>query len=115
MGIPLFAQSCENADGSLKIDSYPGEGTTITASLGLSHIDRPPLGDIAQTTAMLTVTNPDVDFVLTARSNENAFDYDTRQIKKTLGTVPVNEPQVSTFIQQYLQEGLKEVFGGTEI
>ena len=115
LGIPLFAQSCESADGSLTITSQLGEGTQITATLALSHIDRPPLGDIAQTMAMLTVTNPNADFVLNAISDEKAFAYDTRQIKETLGPVPVTRPQVSAFIQQYLQEGLKQVFGGTEL
>lgn len=116
LGIPLFAASCESAGGALKITSRPGEGTRLCATLVLSHIDRPPLGDIAQTVAMLAVTNPQTDFLLDARQDEKAFKFDTRRVKQTLGQeVPVTQPDVSAFIQQYLQEGIRQVFGGIEI
>ncbi|MFA5675759.1 MAG: ATP-binding protein [Christensenellales bacterium] len=115
LGIPLFALNCENSGGGLKVTSAPKEGTQILATLGLSHIDRPPLGDIAQTAAVLALTNENADFVLTASRDENKFSFDTRIIKETLGGVPISQPQVSAFIHQYLQEGLKQVFGGKEI
>jgi len=47
LGIPLFAAGCESTGGSLTIESAPGEGTKLTAVYRNSHIDRPPLGDIA--------------------------------------------------------------------
>lgn len=115
LGIPLFAANCENSGGSLNVTSVPGEGTQIIAMLSLSHIDRPPLGDIAQTVAVLAITNENTDFVLTASRDEETFSFDTRIIKETLGGVPISQPEVSAFIHQYLQEGLKQVFGGKEI
>ncbi len=114
LGIPLFTASCEATGGHLDIESEPGVGTKLTAHLGFSHIDRPPLGDIAETIATLTIMNPSIDFAFSANSGE-AFEYDTRQIKATLGDVPVTHPQVMAFIREYLQEGLKQVFGGNEI
>jgi len=115
LGIPLFAASCECTDGRLDITSCPGEGTTLDAELGFKHIDRPPLGDIAQTVAMLTIMNTQTDFVFSAVKDDKSFSYDTRQIKETLGDVPLTEPEVTAFIQQYLDEGLREVFGGIEL
>lgn len=47
LGIPLFKQNAEATGGTLKIKSKPGKGTTIEANFGLSHWDRPPMGDIA--------------------------------------------------------------------
>ncbi len=114
LGIPLFTASCEATGGHLDIESEPGKGTKLTAHLKFSHIDRPPLGDIAETIATLTIMNPSIDFAFSANSTE-AFEYDTRQIKETLGDVPVTHPSVMTFIREYLQEGLKQVFGGNEI
>ncbi len=114
LGIPLFTASCENTGGRLDIESQIGKGTRLTAHLGFSHIDRPPLGDIAETVAALTLLNPDIDFVFNARKDE-AFEFDTRQIKDTLGQVSITEPQVMVFIREYLQEGIKLVFGGNEI
>lgn len=114
LGIPLFVASCENTGGRLDIESRLGEGTRLTARLGLSHIDRPPLGDIAETVASLTLLNPDIDFVFKARQDES-FEFDTRQIKATLGEVSITQPDVMVFIREYLQEGIKQVFGGNEI
>ncbi len=114
LGIPLLAANCEATGGRLDIESEIGKGTTLTAVFQFSHIDRPPLGDIAETLATLTIMNPSVDFVFSAKYNE-AFDYDTRQIKAALGDVPVTQPDVMTFIREYLKEGIKQVFGGNEI
>lgn len=114
LGIPLFVASCEITGGHLDIDSELGKGTRLTAHLKFSHIDRPPLGDIAETIATLTILNPNIDFAFTANYDE-AFEYDTRQIKATLGDVPITNPEVMVFIREYLQEGIKQVFGGNEI
>lgn len=48
LGIPLFKQNAEATGGNLKIESKTGEGTIIEAKFGLSHWDRPPMGDIAE-------------------------------------------------------------------
>ena len=114
LGIPMFAASCEITEGRLDIDSELGKGTKLTALLKFSHIDRPPLGDIAETIATLTILNPTIDFAFTAKGDE-VFEYDTRQIKATLEDVPITTPEVMVFIREYLQEGIKQVFGGNEI
>ena len=114
LGIPLFAASCERAGGTLNIDSKLSKGTTLCAKYKCSHIDRPPLGDIAQTVYTLTILNPLLDFVFRAEK-ESVYVYDTRQIKKTLGSVPITNGDVQEFIIGYLSEGITEVFGGKEL
>jgi anti-sigma regulatory factor (Ser/Thr protein kinase) len=111
LGIPLFAAGCENTGGSLDIESAPGEGTKLTAVYRNSHIDRPPLGDIAQTVCALVLMNPEIDFDFTARRDE-AFAFDTREIKKTLDGLPITQPEVVTFLREFLSEGTEIVFGG---
>jgi hypothetical protein len=113
LGIPLFAAGCENTGGSLKIESESGAGTKLTAVYQNSHIDRPPLGDIAQTIRTLTLMNPGIDFVFTAQKDET-FEYDTREIKKTLNGLPITQPEVIKFLGEYLSEGTTQVFGGEE-
>ncbi len=114
LGIPLFAAGCESTGGRLEIESAPGEGTKLTAVYGYSHIDRPPLGNIAETISALVISNPTVDFVFSARKDES-FEFDTRQIKATLDGVAITEPAVITFIREYLEEGTMQVFGGQDI
>jgi hypothetical protein len=114
LGIPLLMAGCENTGGHLDIESILGQGTKLTAVYGLKHIDRPPLGDIAETIASLVLANPQVDFVYTAKRDE-FFEFDTRMIKATLDGVPITEPSVMAFIREYLEEGTNQVLGGQEI
>lgn len=114
LGIPLFTASCENTGGSLDIESLPHIGTKLTAIYKYSHIDRPPLGDIAETIYTLTLMNPQIDFLLSAEKH-TAFSFDTREIKKTLDGLAITDPRVLEFLRDYLHEGIAEVFGGKEL
>ena len=114
LGIPLLSAGCECTGGYLDIESAPGEGTKVTAVYGFGHIDRPPLGSIADTIAALVLANPEIDFVFTAKKDD-AFEFDTRAIKATLDGVAITEPAVMSFIQEYLEEGTMQVFGGQDI
>ena len=51
MGIPFIKMAAEMAEGTFDIRSRKGEGTELSASFRLSHVDRMPLGDIAGTIA----------------------------------------------------------------
>ena len=46
LGLPLLKQNAEASGGSFKLESEQGKGTIVTASFELSHLDKPPLGDI---------------------------------------------------------------------
>jgi signal transduction histidine kinase len=62
LGLPLLAQAAEESGGTLQVQSAPGKGTKVTATFGLSHVDRRPLGDIEQTMHCLEATHPEVSF-----------------------------------------------------
>jgi signal transduction histidine kinase len=62
LGLPFLAQSAEEAEGSLQVESAIGEGTRITAIFKLSHIDRKPLGNLEETLRTLKATHPEVRF-----------------------------------------------------
>ena len=53
LGLPLLVQAARAAGGKLTLRSRPGRKTKVRATFRLSHIDRKPLGDIAQTLAYL--------------------------------------------------------------
>ncbi len=71
LGLSLLAQAAAEAEGSLCLESEPGRGTCVRATFRRSHIDRKPLGDIAQTLRCLTATRPDVDFQFIHRSSQD--------------------------------------------
>lgn len=112
LGIPLFKAGAEAAGGSFSISSRPGSGTQVRAVYRLSHIDRPPLGDIASVIHTLMVCNPEIDFVFEAGYGGKTFAANTAEIKKTMDGVPIGQSEVSLWLIEYLREGIDEIFGG---
>ena len=112
LGISLLKAGAEAADGSFQISSQPGRGTQVRAVYGLSHIDRPPLGDIASVIHTLMVCNPEIDFAFETGCGEKAFAANTAEIKETLDGVPITQSEVSVWLIEYLREGIDEIFGG---
>ncbi|MEE4176351.1 MAG: ATP-binding protein [Bacteroides sp.] len=107
LGIPLFKQNAEATGGSLQIRSEQGRGTSLTATFGLDHIDRPPLGDVAGVMVMLAGANPEIRFIYRHRVEENEFVLDTADIAEALDGLPVNDPQVMRFLKEMINENLE--------
>lgn len=112
MGIPLLKMSAEQAGGEFNISSKLGVGTEVTATFKLNHIDRVPLGDIGQTISVLVSCNQQVDFLYVHKSDGQEFKFDTMEIKEILGDVPLNEPDVIMWMQEYIRDGIKSINGG---
>jgi anti-sigma regulatory factor (Ser/Thr protein kinase) len=61
LGLPLLAQAAREGGGKLEIASQPAHGTTVTATFQLSHPDRKPLGDVAETLRTILAGRPELD------------------------------------------------------
>jgi anti-sigma regulatory factor (Ser/Thr protein kinase) len=61
LGLPLLAQAARESGGTLQIASQPGQGTLVKAVFQLSHPDRKPLGDIAETLRTILSGRPELD------------------------------------------------------
>lgn len=67
LGLSLFRQAAESAGGGLKVSRSANlGGVAVRAWMGLADVDRPPLGDVATTMAMMVATTPEVDFAVDA-------------------------------------------------
>ena len=73
-------QTSEMCDGHFHVQSAPGRGTSVTASMRLSHIDRPPLGDLSATILALCATDKKMDVQLNYRTDEKRFSFDTQEL-----------------------------------
>ena len=104
LGLPLLDEATKIAMGIMKIDSRTGTGTTITATFKLSHIDRKPIGNIAETLVTLIVGNPETDFIYNQKINEDRFTLNTEEFKRTLNGTAINTVDVINFIRKYLNE-----------
>lgn len=116
LGVPFFKQAAESTNGYFQIDSETGKGTVVKAVFGLSHIDRMPLGDISSTIKTLIVFNQMIDFIYTYEYGEKRFILDTREMREVLGdNISFAEPEVSSFIEDYLTANREETDGGADI
>lgn len=104
MGIPLLKMTAEMAGGSFDIQSTVGAGTTVTAQFDRFSIDRPPLGDLAGSVVTLVQGSPDTEFVLERKCDGDEYVFDTRQIREIMGGIPLNEPEILQWIQEYIME-----------
>ncbi len=109
LGLPLFRQAAQAANGSFSIRSGARGGTTVSAEFQWSHIDRQPLGDMASTLGTLIAGNPGVDFVYTHLRDGAAYTIDTRDIRKEIGDVPLDHPDVLRIIGDDIREGLRNI------
>lgn len=104
LGLPFLKQAAEMCQGSFKIESTLGIGTTVTATFGQSHIDRMPLGDAPGTILSLVVGNPQADFVYRHRVDGRTSEFDTRPIKAELGEVSLSEPEVLAYLKKQISD-----------
>ncbi len=109
LGVPFLKQEAECTGGSFSIQSEPGSGTTVTAEFCTDSIDCMPLGDVNATIQSLVSMNPDIDFCYTRIVDEESFVMDTREIREILGDLPLNAPEVTQFLSQFLEENENEL------
>lgn len=112
LGIPLFKASSEQSGGVFTIDSQKGKGTVVKATYGLYSIDRPPLGNISDTITGVILSDPKIRIKLLLNNETDQFKFDTQEVIDKLGEVDITEFNVLTWINEYIEEGIKLIFGG---
>ena len=80
LGLAFLRQASEMCDGRFQVRSVPGRGTSVTATMRLSHIDRPPLGDLNATILVLCAADKKNDVQLNYRSDGEKFFFDSREL-----------------------------------
>lgn len=114
LGLPLLAQSAENAEGSLRIESKPGEGCRVSATFRLSHSDLFPVGDLEGTLMTLIVGNHNTDFLFRHQRDGMSFTLDTRELRREMGDIPLFRPEAIRELRKRIREGLEKL-GVTEL
>ncbi|MBR5587097.1 MAG: ATP-binding protein [Clostridia bacterium] len=109
MGISLFEATAVQCGGGLEIWSELGVGTKVKVTFELNHIDRAPIGDMAET--MLTIISgaPQPEYVYRHTKDGREFLLDTLQLKNILGDIPLDTPDVLTWIVGFVKEGLADI------
>jgi anti-sigma regulatory factor (Ser/Thr protein kinase) len=103
LGLPLFEQAARMVGGHIKIESHPGAGTKVTGVFKQSHLDRQPLGDMAETLLTLVVGNPQIEFTFLHRTDASEVSFSSKEIKAELGGRPINSPEGITAVRKSLE------------
>lgn len=108
LGLPLLKQNCEMTGGSMHIESKVGVGTTVTAVFGLTHLDTPPMGDLAGTVVLTISAYPDIRFIFHYKLDDEV-DYvlDTKEVNEILDGLPINDPDVIASLKEMVEENIK--------
>jgi Signal transduction histidine kinase len=108
LGLPLLKQNSEMTGGSMSIQSKEGVGTTVTAVFGLTHLDTPPMGDLAGTIVLTISAYPDIRFIFHyKRDDEVDYVLDTNEVYEILDGVPINDPDVIASLKEMVEENIK--------
>lgn len=113
LGLSLLEMAARQCNGGIEIDSEPGKGTRIRVFFQHSHWDRAPLGNIRATLITTISANPCLHLLYRHRVGERSFSLDTAEIKALLGEdIPLNQMAVLGWLEEYLTEGLIDLYAG---
>ena len=109
LGIPLLKAAAEACNGCFTITSTPGRGTEVNVEFQRSHIDRMPLGSLADTFITLLIGSPQVHWVFRYQVNDAVFEFDDQPVKQELGDVPLSEPGVMGYLRSTISSEIAEL------
>jgi anti-sigma regulatory factor (Ser/Thr protein kinase) len=78
LGLALLAAAAEQAGGCISVSSKPGRGTRVRVRMKLSHIDRAPLGRLADTITTAAVLHPEMDLQFRHRAPAGSYSIASR-------------------------------------
>ncbi|MFO7814705.1 MAG: ATP-binding protein [Halanaerobiales bacterium] len=111
LGLSLFKAAAERCEGSFKIESDE-KGTTVKAVFKKNHIDRAPLGAIAQSVVSILLWDSEIDFKYIHTYNNKKFVFDTEVIKNKLDGIEITNKKIINWLKNYIKENVSEIRGG---
>jgi hypothetical protein len=105
LGLPLFKAAAERCGGGLTLESVVGQGTAARAVFQHSHIDRAPLGNMADTLTAFLMSETPAKLVYRHRLGARVFELDTSEIEAQLEGVPLSNPRVREWLRETIAEG----------
>ena len=85
LGLPILKQICESTDGAVSLKSQMGVGTELAYSFSATHIDLPPMGDLADAVLMLFNYPGDFDLVFTHGKGGEEYSISRLELAEAVG------------------------------
>lgn len=87
LGLPFLKQLCETCAGDCSLASELGVGTTLRYRLGATHIDLPPMGDLAGMVTTLFGYPGDFELVFTHRRGGRSYAVSRMALARAVGSL----------------------------
>jgi hypothetical protein len=104
LGLSLLKEAAEAAGGTMQVTSSPGKGTTVRATFRLSHVDRKPLGNMADTVTAIVAAAPALDITYRHTRDGRTVIFETKEVARRLQGAPLNSAGALSVIRTYLAE-----------
>jgi anti-sigma regulatory factor (Ser/Thr protein kinase) len=104
LGLALLREAAVAAGGGLEIRSSPGTGTSVTATFRLRHVDRKPLGSMAETILALLAAPGQIEIVYRHSRDGRVIVFDTKEIRSRLDGLPIHSTEVLRFVREFLNQ-----------
>jgi anti-sigma regulatory factor (Ser/Thr protein kinase) len=109
LGLSLLRQNAEAANGSFFIESSVGVGTEVKAIFQLTHLDRPPVGDIWNSWYLTIIGNPDIRIIYRHQTHEGVFEIDSGEIREMMKGISLQQAQIGHAITEMIKNNLEEI------
>lgn len=109
LGLSLMKAAALRTDGNFYITSEKNKGTKVVAIFKYDHIDRAPIGNMGSTISTLLNREENIDYLYVHQINNKQFKFDTREIRKLLGEVKLNTPEVILWVREYINDNIREL------
>jgi hypothetical protein len=109
LGIPFLKEAAEICDGKFVISSAKGIGTKIKATFKHSHIDRKPLGDIAETLIALILRVDKTEILYLHKKNGKEFIFRTRDLKRLLKVRNLKQVSLLNNLKEIIKQKISEL------
>ena len=113
LGLALLQQNTIAARGDLKIESKPGEGTLLKAEFQLSHVDRPPVGNIGESLYLLFLGYKTGELRYEHMCEKGTFNISSSELREVLGNVSLQNKEVRDGIIELIKTNLEEIGAST--
>ncbi len=104
LGLALLEEAANSTGGKFRVESEINKGTKVVADFQLNHIDRKPIGNVADTLVGLLSRMDDLNIRYEENKNGKKFTFDTKDIKSIYPDIKLQSADVLSFIKKYINE-----------
>ncbi|MEN6640993.1 MAG: ATP-binding protein [Armatimonadia bacterium] len=108
LGLALLEATCEQAGGCVEVLSEPGCGATVRAQMRLSHLDRPPLGEIGSAIQAMGCHAADIRLQYRHTARAGCYVLDTAALDWE-PHCPLTTPSGLCRLAREVREGLRQI------